>query len=383
MTEEFQLVNRGVRIARSGVFHQPDRNFSVLLLNLAHLGDLILALPAILRLKDKIKNCDLDIVVGDYNVDLAKSFNIFRNVYVYNFFEAKSSKAPARSAEKEEMLLERLAPYDIAIDLRRPPDTRFLLFKVEATMRVGFTTFSQLDEQLDVCMATDDSNYEFGKAKAHNLSSISLQLLQLIDPIPIRSIPLPQLGADVTPENSVGIFPFAGQELKEWPADRFLELTAQILADRLFDRVNVYVSGNEIERASGFSKIRGAELNVGLGIQKLVLSLKTNGVVIANNSFGAHFASLLNIPVIGIYGGHETFIEWQPPFGENKIIYSDLNCSPCHLAHQSQCPFNLLCLGQITVNDVLKVLHEYKHIQRPMAMRHFNYVSTDIAWDGK
>lgn len=374
MTPEFELINRGVRVTNSAVFQSPDRKCKVLVLSLAHMGDLILGTPAILRLKEKIRNCDIDIVVGDYNVDLARQLGVFRDIYSYNFFAQKSSIDPSRRLSEEEALLDSLPEYDIAIDLRRPPDTRFLLLKVRAAIRAGFTTFSRLDRDLDVCLPTDDVQYEFGKAKSHNLSSISLQLVALVDALPIESIVIPRIGDSVERDNSVGVFPFAGQALKEWPLENFVELSRRILADRLFETVKVYVSAHEAERAKPFGEVSGVQLRVGLNLPNLLRSVSRNEVVVANNSFGAHLASLLQVPLIGIYSGHETWIEWQPAFGENKIIYSELSCSPCHIGDASQCPFDLLCLRQITVDTVLEVLGKAGPGREEPAERSLNYV---------
>jgi ADP-heptose:LPS heptosyltransferase len=343
-------------------------------LSLAHMGDLILGAPAIFRLKEKIKDCEIDIVVGDYNVELAKELGVFRHIYPYNFFAQKSSVDPSRRLTDEEALLQSLPDYDIALDLRRPPDTRFLLFKVRATVRAGFTTFSRLDRQLDVCLPTDDVNYEFGKAKPHNLTSISLQLMALVDALPIESIVIPSVGDVAERKNSIGIFPFAGQALKEWPLASFVELTRRVLADRLFETVNLYLSAQEMDRAMPFTEISGAKLHVGLLVPKLIRSVSTNKVVVANNSFGAHLASLLRVPLIGIYGGHETWIEWQPVFGETRIVYSDLTCSPCHIGDASQCPFDLLCLRQISVDKVLEVIASIGPRVQERGAQSLNYV---------
>ena|SRR5437764_15004194 len=141
MTPQFKLINKGVRVAQAGVFQISDRSCNVIVLSLAHMGDLILGAPAIVRLKEKIKNCDIDIVVGEHNVELARALGMFRRIYVYNFFQARSSLDPARRLIEEERFLQNIPEYDIAVDLRRPPDTRFLLFKVKAAVKMGFTTF--------------------------------------------------------------------------------------------------------------------------------------------------------------------------------------------------------------------------------------------------
>ena len=80
-----------------------------------------------------------------------------------------------------------------------------------------------------------------------------------------------------------------------------------------------------------------------------VTSLAKNALCIANNSGGAHLASYLDIPVIGLYSGHEMATEWAPQFCNSYVIHRAAQCSPCHGEH---CAYELFCLSDIKVQDV-------------------------------
>ena len=344
-----------IKVETKDVFLNINRNLQILLIKLDHRGDFLLSFPAIMRLKDKFKNAEIDVILGEWNVSLAKKLNVFRNIFVYNFYSSKSSEKPSIKAAEQDDLLNRLPKYDIAIDLRRPGDTRFLLAKVPATFKVGYKSFSDEDGELDICLHTEMD--EKGKIIENNRVNISLQILKLIDAIPINTIHLPKF-IDYQPYGrQVGIFPGAGVDSKQWPMEYFFKITKDIIEIKLADHVNIYLAEFEKELTESFLKIPKVRVLVGLEFEEMIESLATNCLILANNSFGVHISSYLGIPTIAIYGGIETVWEWQPPFGSVTILYSDVPCSPCHDIAKN-CPFDLICLKQITPEYVLKIIEK-------------------------
>ena len=342
-----------IRVETKNVFFNINRNLQILLIKLDHRGDFLLSFPAIMRLKDKFKNAEIDVILGEWNVSLAKKLNVFRNIFVYNFYTSKSSEKPSIKVMEQDDLLKKLPKYDIAIDLRRPGDTRFLLAKVPAAFKVGYKSFSDFDREIDICLDTEMD--EKGKIIENNRINISLQMLKLIDAIPIHTIHLPKF-IDYQPhERYVAIFPGAGVDSKQWPMEYFFKITKDLIEKKLADQVNIYLAEFEKELAESFLKIPQVRVLVGLGFDEMIESLATNCLTLANNSFGVHISSYIGIPTIAIYGGIETIWEWQPPFGSVTILYSDVPCSPCHDIAKN-CPYDLICLKQITPEYVLKTI---------------------------
>src|ERR1035437_3980333 len=149
------MINNGIKLSTSTVLYPVSRNLKILVMKLDHMGDFILALPALMRLRTKFAGAEIDIIVGDWNLSLAKKAGIFNNIYTLNYFNSKSTVSPCINWGELNELLDKLTIYDIAIDLRRPPDTRFILCRVPAKMKCGYRTHSTLDNELDVCLDTD------------------------------------------------------------------------------------------------------------------------------------------------------------------------------------------------------------------------------------
>lgn len=346
------MLNRGVKKTGRRVVQGSQRNLNILVIKLDHMGDFLLAIPALMRLRSKFKNAEIDIVVGEWNVALARKLNIFRQIFTYSCFQQESFKGPRQNLEQERKLLSGIGPYDIAIDLRRQPDTRYFLADVPAALKVGYKSFTGYDEGLDICL--DIERDEPGRIVGPNKTNISYQMIRLVEAIPAETMILPPFTTAQPLANHIALFPGAGSPVKQWPIENYVSLIKKLMDLDYRFKLTVYLSRSEKYLTRFFSNLAGVEISVGLDVDKLIDSLATNVLAVANNSFGAHLSSYIGIPVVAIYGGHETVWEWQPPFGTSEVIYSDLDCSPCHIPSVAHCPYDLLCLRQITVETVIE-----------------------------
>ena len=349
-----------VNVEKTTLFGREKKK--ILLLKLDHLGDFMLAIPALTRLKARYPYADIDIVVGSWCAPIAQSLGLFNKIHTFDFFKEKSSVSAAATARDTEMLLSQLAPnYDIAIDLRRQRDTRFLLAEISATTKVGYETFDpSIDARIDIVLPSHpDALFEVTPL---NETSISLQVLRLIDALPSSPndyVYFPVLSDKATPANTaIAVFPKAGNDVKEWSQQNYRGLIALVLDDPAVDAVNVYFANDREAESFGLAAHAKLHVHAGLDFPALTSSLADNVICIANNSFGAHIGSYLGLLVIAIYGGQETVAEWAPAFNTGYVIHHPVPCSPCHIAHVSDCPYALRCLTEISVATVFSKVQE-------------------------
>ncbi|MEP7300925.1 MAG: glycosyltransferase [Caldimonas sp.] len=346
---------KGLRFERTSRF--PRRRLRILVQKLDHRGDLVLAIPAIAKLRARYPDASLEALVGSWNEPMARDLKLFEKIHVLDFFRSASANAPAYSNADLDALASRLGRYDIAIDLRRQADTRFIVARIDAARRVGYQTFdAAIDARLDIRLDSyPDVPFE---STPLNRIHASEQMLQLVDALPTEPgdyVALPSLVGPVKrTDMQVALFPVAGNDVKQWAPDNFIGLARRLAATSKVDRVNVYF-GSAGEAAS-FPGLVGPGITVhaGLAFGALATSLAQNSVCVANNSFGAHIAGYLGCLVIGVYGGHETAAEWSPPFGESYVLHAGVACSPCHIAAVGDCPYGLVCLSSIALDVVFE-----------------------------
>ncbi len=351
--QSFNKIVSDTRVVRTSLYE--SRPLKIAVLKLDHLGDFILAIPALTKLRSRYPQAHIDLIVGSWSVPLAETLKLFRHIYSFDYFRKKSSESASASEQKLTELVGSLAEYDIAIDLRRQRDTRFILDRIPAKLRVGYETFNpKLDARLGVKLASV-TDYLF---EANALSEVpaSIQMARLVEALPHAAtdgVDYPVLSARPEPKsNCFAIFPRAGNTVKEWSPASYRALIEKLNSNPAVDRINVYFANEREHLDYPLPHCDKLDVHVGLSMQALTDSLSQNVICIANNSFGVHIGGYLGLLVIGIYGGHETVKEWAPVFGRSYVVHQPVPCSPCHIAQPADCPYALRCLNAITVDDV-------------------------------
>jgi glycosyltransferase involved in cell wall biosynthesis/ADP-heptose:LPS heptosyltransferase len=349
--------NPGLRLERTSIFKPKAQK--ILALKLDHMGDLLLAAPSFAKLKARYPHARIDVIVGSWNADVARQLGFFSNIYELDYFKKASAVVPAATTAEIDSLVARLEEYDVAIDFRRQADTRFILAKVPARMKVGYECFDPaIDGALDVKLeGWGDVPFQ---ATPLNRTHISVQMLRLVDALPADAndyVSLPALASSSARRHAgIGVFPTAGNDVKEWAPQDYIDLAQRLASDKAVEVVNVYLASQQEARKFAFKANAKLKVHCGLPFAELVASVSGNRVCVANNSFGAHIASYCGCTVIGVYGGHETASEWGPAFGDGYAIHTDAFCSPCHIAQRSDCAYAMNCLTSIGTDDVLRAV---------------------------
>jgi glycosyltransferase involved in cell wall biosynthesis/ADP-heptose:LPS heptosyltransferase len=347
------------RIEKTTIF-QPSHK-RILVLKLDHLGDLILAMPAIAKLKARYPDATLEIAVGSWNLELAKMFPFFDKIHTLDYFKKQSASQASIAQEELRSFFAQLGAFDIAIDLRRQSDTRFVLKGVKAELKVGYQTFDPaVDSALDIALdAVQDAPF---LETLMNRTSISNQMLALVDALPADPgdfISLPRLFASTErKKGAIALFPYAGNDVKEWEIAKFQALVSRLCAADSVAEINIFFASPAEAQRHAFDPSPKVIAHAGLSIPALMESVAQNAVCIANNSGGAHIASYLGLTVVGVYGGHETAAEWAPVFPNSFVIHRQADCSPCHIATRADCKYELYCLSDITVDEVYDLAME-------------------------
>jgi ADP-heptose:LPS heptosyltransferase/glycosyltransferase involved in cell wall biosynthesis len=360
LTNRLDFTNGGdTRVVATALFGL--KTLRILVLKLDHLGDFILALPAITKLRSRYPQAKIDAMVGSWSVSLAETLNIFQHVYSFDYFRQKSSESASANDEALKKCVAKLGQYDIAIDLRRQRDTRFILDQVPATLKAGYETFNPfLDARLGVKLPSV-TDYLF-EANGLSETSAAIQMTRLVDALPSAvtdGVAYPSLADGREPAtNSIAVFPKAGNAVKEWSRDNYIALIERLSTNSDVEHINVYFANAKEHADYKLPAISKVNAHVGLSMPELVESLSNNVICVANNSFGVHVGGYLGLLVIGIYGGHETVAEWAPVFNNSYVVYQPVPCTPCHIAQPADCPFGLRCLVDIKLGTVFQKVEE-------------------------
>jgi SAM-dependent methyltransferase len=114
---------------------------SIIAFKMDHLGDFLLATPALENLRRAFPEAELTFVCGDWNEKAARDLGIFNEIIPFSLFERNAALNEVTSLSDRLKSFKQCVAgrkFDLAIDLRVDSDTRVILQQVNAGLRAGF-----------------------------------------------------------------------------------------------------------------------------------------------------------------------------------------------------------------------------------------------------
>jgi len=348
----FDQARRAV-LARTQLF--APKKLRILVQKLDHNGDFLLAIPAMAKLRARYRNAKIDVLVGSWNRAAAEASGLFDEIYTLDYFKSLSSRQASLDIRELQSLLDNMPYYDYAIDLRRPHETRFILCLIRAGKYFGYKT---RDGRINALLTNPlEIHPDGGGTRSYfDETHICEQMLRIIDVLPFDPndyLTLPEMG-ERRPRVSgaVAIFPRAGLDARQWDPTHFTDLIDALGKMPQVTRITLYSGQPEELETIHYEPNSKVSVQTGLSFPELFSSLSGHQVCVGNNSFGVHLGAFVGCSTIAIFSGHEIAQQWGPPFGESVEISVDAACAPCHLSDRESCPFDMLCLNDISPNTI-------------------------------
>ncbi len=367
------------RVASGHPLFAKDAIKRILAVKLDHLGDCVTALPALRRLKRHFPAARLSVLSGPWAKDVWALEPSIDAVIDFEFYFARSGRGARAVSDKDLAALERrLAPsrFDLAVDLRKIPDTRPILQRTGARILAGFDHGGRFP-WLDVALEWDADPPLVPKRQ-----QIGDDFVNLVDAIaaagePDRQVIAPRVRPALTlPAGTarrlfarpvVCVHPAAGNALRQWPPTQFAALIDLLVERR---SVNVALIGRQDEQAIAQAVVAGVErrdavfaLLGKITMPELPAFLSRCVLFVGNNSGPKHLAAGLGVPTVAIHSGVVDTVEWGP-LGPNAIaVRRDMACAPCYLQTAQDCPRGLACLTGIGAGEV------YRTCERMLAIK--------------
>ncbi|MFN8533744.1 MAG: glycosyltransferase family 9 protein [Dehalococcoidia bacterium] len=343
---------------------RPGSEFGrIALIRPDHLGDLVLAQPAIDRLRDALPDATVDLWVGPWSAPVAAGIGgVAVRTLPFPGFERTPKRSPLAPYEVLSAAARRLRSdrYDAAIILRFDHWWGALLAKLSGIpVRIGY------DQPDTSPLLTHRLPHRPGHHETLQNATLVDCLVNLAGVQPTTDPPgRPSLSfpGEVTPnglpEHFAIFHPGAGAPVKRWRPERFGEV-ARALEERY--GLAIAVSGSEAERPLVDQTIAalpgGAVPLVGLGLPILAAALRRARLVLGPDSGILHLASAVGTPTVRLYGpvDHATFGPWSDP--DSRVVVSPMLCVPCNRLDwpQELLPYHP-CVREIATERVLTAI---------------------------
>ena len=373
---------------------QSMRN--ILVVKLDHIGDCIGSIPAIRRLRKVFSQARIHVLGGLWSEGIWSLVSEVDEFISFDFFQARPLPTyKALGDDDYRQLRHRLERYrfDLAIDLRRHGDTRFILQYTGARYLAGCKQGAEFP-WLDIAVEWEGDLP--GMAKRRHFSNDLVSLIDaiaaecepgsgLLADLPARPLPPAALElVESLDQPLICVHPAAGDEIRRWPAVYFAQLI-DLLVER--DNVQVAIIGvagdQEVARnVLQTMRHRSRVFNLAgtVELSDLVALLSASALFVGNNSGPKHLAASLGVPTVGIHSGNVDPREWGPAGRRAVAVWRHVHCALCQFSKPEQCDRSLACLTGLRPVDVYPVC---KRLLAIRSRRDSGFVWRRRTWTGQ
>lgn len=334
-----------------------------LVIQTAFLGDVILSVPTLRKIKQLYPHIKLGMVckkgVGEF---------LLRDGIIDKLFEIEKSQSASYQAVRTELKNFQLQH---VFCLHRSLRSQLFVARLKAERKVGFSSalgFWIFDDQVDFLNDAPEAIRQY-KILESSDSDIFTDL-NSTDFTPFNEadsgghfLPIPPFAALCHPEEKrnqslrqVAIFPGSVWETKRWTAKGFTELVDLFLKKNI--KVALLGSPDERELCYQIASSHIGQISVLAGtmnIAETMASLKNYDLVIANDSGPSHMAAYAGVPVLSIFGPTTSAMGFRP-WSDRAVVVENrqVSCRPCGAHGHRQCPLqHHNCMTGIAAQQVL------------------------------
>lgn len=332
---------------------------SILLMRPDQLGDLIVSIPAIRRLRSALPDARLIGMLSEANVGLARSLGLFDDIVVAAFMVDRPAARGSMAIADQQALRRKLAAFDldVAIDFGVSHMSRTLLLLTGARELRGFDrdAWPWLDARLDGSEPDRKSHLESVPHSEKLVWLIDQFIASAVRERPI--LPREDDGADRLRE--LGLAPGGYIVLHEsdrhiynlWPG--FVELTRELLATTPLDIAFVTDIPGRQETLLAMlpSPERMRLLEHRLPFADLDALLAGAAAFAGVDSGPKHLAALRGTPVVSIHASRTSWREWGQEHG-GVIVSRRVPCAGCGIAFEDTCGKGLSCIADIRPAEI-------------------------------
>lgn len=328
---------------------------SNLVIQTAFLGDLILSVPTLRRLKQ--------IYPEDKLIVLCKKglgeFLIKEHIADEVIEVEKSDSRSYRNAAGEISQFQIRNIYCLHRSLR----SQLFAAGIKAEKKIGFASFAGFwifDDLIDYRAGNPEVIRQFAILETSDADTF--EKLHSADFVGLNSVgseKVPAFFAFKPPSATkklsqrVAIFPGSVWATKKWTASGFTEL-ASLLTGAGY-KVDILGGAGETALCEGIAaQVPGTSVQTGHSIAETIRAISNYDLVISNDSAPTHMAAYNNTPVITIFGP-TTLKQGFRPWSDNSAVIENfqLTCRPCGKHGHNECPLtHHNCMKSITAAEV-------------------------------
>jgi len=327
---------------------------NVLVLQTSFLGDSLLTLPLLRRLKEGLPGARFSVLTLPKNADVFRGAAWVDEVLLDDKRGRHGGPLGAWRMARE--LRER--GFDLAVIPHRSLRSALVARLAGIPRRVGFSSsagrflltdvvpFSWLAHDLERNLALAAplgaaAGASQGEARYVTPPAPSAELTRRLEEAGLK-----------TGDRLVGVHPGSAWNTKRWLPERFAELCRRLKSEGLKP---VLVGGpGDAELGAAIARASGAADLIGrTDLADLSALMGRLSLFVTNDSGPMHLAAGAGVPVVALFGATTRELGFFPYGPKHRVVEASLACRPCGLHGARECPEgHFLCMRLLTVDQV-------------------------------
>jgi ADP-heptose:LPS heptosyltransferase len=343
---------------------EADEVREVLVLRLDRMGDMVMSLPALARLRAALPRARIRLAVGPWSEEVARDAPVDELlVWAAPWAARHGEHALSLRALAGRARALRSARIDLGIDLQGDSRAALLLALTGARRRVGYANtggaYLLTDVvPLDETISWVEQNLAAVAAAVPGRSPAAIPQSVVAPDAALARRLFESLGLRDAPRPLVGVHPSGGRSVKQWEPARWGAVGARLQRDF---GATIVLTGAESDRtltAAVARELRGTAVDLAgrLGVRETLAVISGLDLFLSPDTGTMHMACSVGTPSVTVFGPSDParYFSGRPP--RHVVVRADLWCSPCNLIRKPprECagPEPPECLRLVTVDDV-------------------------------
>lgn len=339
----------------------------ILVIQTAFLGDVLLSIPMLLRLKEMHPKAQLTLLCRKGVGEIFKELRLADNVVEINKKDKQEFSMTFSELKK--------TSYDLLICPHESYRSAFITIQIKAKIKIGFKevwNFFVFNKKIERDMKLPDALRQLSL-----LGVIDNQSKRAIEEYK-RTSKIPELGRmgirnkilahrryiDIIQKfnigrNSIFISPGSVWNTKRWTTEGFVRAASSLIENNPIVFIG---SQDEKDLCSEISQqVSGSKNLAGQTSLFELLVLMTIGKVLISNDSGAmHMGSAAELPTVAVFGPTVLELGYQP-WQEKAVVVEnkELKCRPCGKHGHMKCPIGTHeCMKSISSHSVVEMVQK-------------------------
>jgi heptosyltransferase-2 len=348
----------------------------ILVVKSDHIGDFFLSLPAASIIRQSFPKARITLLCGSWNKDLASKSELFDRVVCADIFAEVTAQPPPRFDPKV-LAAYGFPVFDIAIDLRIEPESRFLLSHVSARLKAGFECGPAEQPLMDFAFRAPALNFDdrpnYARRTQLLLAAFAHGIVGLFDAEraandAVRPYIRNPAGCLTRSGEGplVGINTRSGLPTKDWPLENYISVIRRLISE---SDATIVLLGSKRQQADAEAivrKISAASKNIvnlvgSLPLPELPAVIHQLDLYVGPDTGTTHLAAMLGRKTLCLHAGVAP-LESFGPAGPGVVVVKTIHlpCSPCQIIDLAWCTHGHQCMQLITVEKVMAEIEKLR-----------------------